>query len=455
MVLVCCEDVVLSILLVLCAGRKPFSGVLEMNTETRTDPAYTEPLFVWFGATFADPQIEKDYAASIRTERLRALRFFAILGGLLFWATIVADYLYLGVCAEFYQLAVLRLIAGGVSLAAALFTPFLQSDRLIDITMLIAALAVSAVICLVPYYRIEEAQIHQLITVIMVVIFYCFFPLRLSYQLFLGLFLTFFLLGVMAVAIQSKPFDITGVAIFISLANGVGFFTTRKTQRLSRMNFWKVVLLNREIAQNKKISEQLQMVHKEVERSSQQLRDAVDNISEGFVLFDKDQRLLLCNENFKKNYRFTDLEAERGTPRSALLQIGRTRNAVSTDTPQRDIEMLYARAASSYPIDIDAKLKLYDGRWLQIRERRTAAGNIVGIHSDITKMQTALEEIKTLKGILPICTNCKKIRDDSGYWEMLEAYLQRHSDVSFSHGICPVCIEELYGREEWYKMDKN
>ena len=81
-----------------------------------------------------------------------------------------------------------------------------------------------------------------------------------------------------------------------------------------------------------------------------------------------------------------------------LLQIGRTRNAVSTDTPQRDIEMLYARAASSYPIDIDAKVKLYDGRWLQIRERRTAAGNIVGIHSDITKMQTALEEIKTLKG---------------------------------------------------------
>lgn len=95
-------------------------------------------------------------------------------------------------------------------------------------------------------------------------------------------------------------------------------------------------------------------------------------------------------------------------------------------------------------------IKLYDGRWVQICERRTAAGNIVGIHSDITRLQTALEEVKTLQGILPICSSCKKIRDESGYWEMLEAYLAKHADVYFSHGICPECITELYGREGWF-----
>jgi len=60
------------------------------------------------------------------------------------------------------------------------------------------------------------------------------------------------------------------------------------------------------------------------------------------------------------------------------------------------------------------------------------------------ELQQALEEIKTLRGILPICAHCKKIRDDSGYWNQLEAYISTHADVEFSHGICPDCIKEFY-----------
>jgi|GEM_PF-5001888 len=417
--------------------------------------SYTDPGFNKFWVTFADSRIENDYAGSIRRERVGALRFFAIFGGLLFWLTIGADYLYLGTSDEFYRLMILRLIAGGASLAAAASLSFLKTDKAVDLVMLLAALVVSAVLCLVPYYRLGEAQIHQLVVVIMLIIFYSFFPIRLSYQLLLGLFMTFFLLGVMEFAIRARPFDIAGVAIFISMANGVGFFTTRKAQRLSRLNYWKVILLNREIENNLHISNQLKVVHREVKRSNQQLRDAVDNISEGFVLFDKDQRLLLCNENYKKFYRLSDVEAARGTARTTLLQLGRARHSISDATPEKDRELYFARCASRYPVDTEVILNLYDGRWVQIRERRTAAGNIVGIHADITKLQTALEEIKTLKGILPICSNCKKIRDDGGYWEMLEAYLEKHSEVLFSHGICPTCIEELYGREDWYVDSKN
>lgn len=62
----------------------------------------------------------------------------------------------------------------------------------------------------------------------------------------------------------------------------------------------------------------------------------------------------------------------------------------------------------------------------------------------IRKLETALTEIKTLRGIIPICSHCKKIRDDQGYWKQLEAYISDHSEAEFSHGICPECISRLY-----------
>ncbi|MBF0224102.1 MAG: hypothetical protein HQK76_01490 [Desulfobacterales bacterium] len=60
------------------------------------------------------------------------------------------------------------------------------------------------------------------------------------------------------------------------------------------------------------------------------------------------------------------------------------------------------------------------------------------------ELQNALDNIKTLKGLLPICASCKKIRDDKGYWNHLESYIQKYSDVQFSHGICKECATKLY-----------
>jgi|GEM_PF-5033740 len=62
----------------------------------------------------------------------------------------------------------------------------------------------------------------------------------------------------------------------------------------------------------------------------------------------------------------------------------------------------------------------------------------------IKELSTALAEVKTLSGLLPICANCKKIRDDEGYWNRLEEYLATHGNIRFSHGICPDCLEKLY-----------
>lgn len=62
----------------------------------------------------------------------------------------------------------------------------------------------------------------------------------------------------------------------------------------------------------------------------------------------------------------------------------------------------------------------------------------------VSKLQEALNKIKTLKGIIPICAACKKIRDDKGYWNQIESYIKEHSEADFSHGICPECAEKLY-----------
>jgi PAS domain S-box-containing protein len=62
----------------------------------------------------------------------------------------------------------------------------------------------------------------------------------------------------------------------------------------------------------------------------------------------------------------------------------------------------------------------------------------------IIKLQAALKKIKTLRGIIPICAACKKIRDDKGYWNQIEIYLRDHSEADFSHGICPECVKKLY-----------
>lgn len=70
----------------------------------------------------------------------------------------------------------------------------------------------------------------------------------------------------------------------------------------------------------------------------------------------------------------------------------------------------------------------------------------------ISELQEALATIKTLRGIVPICSYCKKIRDDRGYWNQLEVYISKHTEADFSHGLCPDCLEKYYS--EFLKKEK-
>lgn len=68
----------------------------------------------------------------------------------------------------------------------------------------------------------------------------------------------------------------------------------------------------------------------------------------------------------------------------------------------------------------------------------------IKLHRTLKELQSALKDIRTLSGLIPICAACKKIRDDKGFWNQVETYIQDRSDAQFSHGICPDCKEKYY-----------
>ena len=69
---------------------------------------------------------------------------------------------------------------------------------------------------------------------------------------------------------------------------------------------------------------------------------------------------------------------------------------------------------------------------------------IKGLEDTVVKLKKALGEVKTLRGILPICSFCKKIRNDKGYWDQVEVYVRQHTDADFSHSFCPDCMAKHY-----------
>jgi hypothetical protein len=87
--------------------------------------------------------------------------------------------------------------------------------------------------------------------------------------------------------------------------------------------------------------------------------------------------------------------------------------------------------------------KLINTELKEIVEKRTV---------ELQQLAESLQKIKKLSGLLPICANCKKVRDDKGYWNQIESYIRNHSEAEFSHGICPECAKELY--PEIYKKDE-
>lgn len=99
----------------------------------------------------------------------------------------------------------------------------------------------------------------------------------------------------------------------------------------------------------------------------------------------------------------------------------------------------FARLQSTISDNVDDKAGLIRIALIDISERKRAEEEREKV---ITELKVALGQIKTLSGLLPICAGCKKVRNDSGYWEQVEQFLSEHTEVTFTHGMCPDCYEK-------------
>lgn len=91
----------------------------------------------------------------------------------------------------------------------------------------------------------------------------------------------------------------------------------------------------------------------------------------------------------------------------------------------------------SYKVHLE--LELHKNRLEELVKKRT-----IELEKKNIELEEALSKVKTLSGFMPICASCKKIRDDQGYWNQIEGYIRDHSEIEFSHSICPKCAKKLY-----------
>lgn len=106
-----------------------------------------------------------------------------------------------------------------------------------------------------------------------------------------------------------------------------------------------------------------------------------------------------------------------------------------------------AKSLDNMAKNLQSTMTSRDKLLVEIKQRKIAQEEKQKV---INELEEAIENIKTLRGLLPICSQCKKIRDDRGYWNQIEVYIRDRSEAEFSHSICPECSDKLYAEEDWY-----
>jgi len=168
---------------------------------------------------------------------------------------------------------------------------------------------------------------------------------------------------------------------------------------------------------------QYELIRKEL------LRDAADYLAENTV----DVILLDLSLPDSKSHNTVRkmLEREKNTP--IVVLTGVDDEAITMHALQSGVQD-YLNKNQIDSILLVHSIKYAIERFNNVREKERL----------IKELQEALENIKTLSGLLPICANCKDIRTDDGYWIQVESYLKSHSDLNFTHSICPDCVNKLY-----------
>jgi len=193
---------------------------------------------------------------------------------------------------------------------------------------------------------------------------------------------------------------------------------------------------------------------KELIESEERFRRIVATANEGIVSLDADWCIVYANEHFARMMGY-ELEELQGKAYENLIfkeevldftehkkerSHGVHKNFERTFITQKGT-LLKALVSATAILNDD---KQFIGSFGMITDITALKDTEAKLHETVTKLRQALEQIKTLHVIIPICVHCKQIRDDQGFWKQLEVYVREHTEAQFSHGICPACLEKHY-----------
>jgi PAS domain S-box-containing protein len=198
--------------------------------------------------------------------------------------------------------------------------------------------------------------------------------------------------------------------------------------------------------------------------SEERLRLAIDSVNDGIFDLDNINNELYFSPRYYTMLGYDPYEMPPGRET--------WENLLHPDDRAKSIAWLeeMIQKNKSWAMEFRLRTKAGKYKWILGRGRVTEVGEdgqplrLTGTHKDITerkaaefereelitKLNGALKDVKILGGLIPICSSCKKIRDDKGYWNQLESYFEQHSRALFSHSLCPGCMDEIYGNDDWY-----
>ena len=183
--------------------------------------------------------------------------------------------------------------------------------------------------------------------------------------------------------------------------------------------------------------------------------DAIDSTVGGVIITDAQGNITYVNPSFLRMFGYADKSEVLGMNAALLFPGEEIRNfsdvqaviAVSDgDTEEFTVQtkgggVCFVEVSSSIVRNNAGKVEGRMASFVDITRRKHLEQEQKNL---IQKLQDALEKIKTLRGLIPICAACMKIRDDRGFWHRVDEYISQHAEVKFSHGICPDCMKKLY-----------
>jgi PAS domain S-box-containing protein len=182
--------------------------------------------------------------------------------------------------------------------------------------------------------------------------------------------------------------------------------------------------------------------------------DAINSTASGLIITDLNGTIRFANPSFCKmfDYSHDDIIDKNAAELFATREVRTFSDVIAISDISKDDSQEFiveSKEGRSFIVEVTAsnvtsssgELAGRMASFIDISKRKEIETDREKL---ISKLQDALNKIKTLRGIIPTCASCKKIRDDKGYWNQLESYIREHSEANFSHGICPECAERLY-----------